>query len=204
MMSTMSTLDWIFAIVLAWATWMLNSTIYYRTFDKARKAVHSQVNDRPAETERLGALDETLQRIQRSGCYLNLDSFTEGSKHAYEQISSAVASGRLDDVSFLLAPDTRDVFERCIAERQQSGISIEMFFIGFVAAEPIDAGLNDRVAWIEMRFVVQIITVTRGADGLILAGNPRRVTTIAEAWTFARDVDSQDPNWSLVATRDEE
>jgi predicted lipid-binding transport protein (Tim44 family) len=37
----------------------------------------------------------------------------------------------------------------------------------------------------------------------VLAGDPRRIVEVVEAWTFTRDVRSEDPNWTLVATAGE-
>jgi predicted lipid-binding transport protein (Tim44 family) len=34
----------------------------------------------------------------------------------------------------------------------------------------------------------------------VIEGDPTEVQTIRDVWTFARDVNSRDPNWKLVAT----
>ncbi|MEC8373058.1 MAG: TIM44-like domain-containing protein, partial [Pseudomonadota bacterium] len=38
-------------------------------------------------------------------------------------------------------------------------------------------------------------------DGSVTEGDPSAVARITDIWTFARDVSSSDPNWTLVATR---
>jgi predicted lipid-binding transport protein (Tim44 family) len=42
--------------------------------------------------------------------------------------------------------------------------------------------------------------VTRDKAGNVTDGNADSVADVTDAWTFARDVSSRDPNWKLVAT----
>ena len=51
-----------------------------------------------------------------------------------------------------------------------------------------------------MRFVSQLVSVTRDRNGAVIDGSPEKVTDVTDVWTFARDVSSRDPNWKLVAT----
>ncbi len=44
------------------------------------------------------------------------------------------------------------------------------------------------------------INVTRNAEGEVVDGDPGEVTTVTDIWTFARNTQSRDPNWTLVAT----
>jgi predicted lipid-binding transport protein (Tim44 family) len=51
-----------------------------------------------------------------------------------------------------------------------------------------------------VRFVSQIISVTRDRSGAVIDGSPDKVADVTDVWTFARDVASRDPNWKLVGT----
>jgi predicted lipid-binding transport protein (Tim44 family) len=51
-----------------------------------------------------------------------------------------------------------------------------------------------------VRFVSQLVSVTRDKLGAVIDGNPDKVTDVTDVWTFARDITSRDPNWKLVAT----
>ena len=62
------------------------------------------------------------------------------------------------------------------------------------------AELDGKVSRISLRFVAELISCTRDKDGKVIEGDPTEVQTIRDAWTFARDVSSRDPNWKLVAT----
>ena len=62
------------------------------------------------------------------------------------------------------------------------------------------AELRAKTAQITVRFVSQLISVTRDKSGSVIEGNPEKVTDVTDVWTFARDLSSRDPNWKLVAT----
>ncbi len=60
--------------------------------------------------------------------------------------------------------------------------------------------MRARTAQITVRFISQIISVTRDGAGNVIDGSPDKVTEVIDVWTFARDISSRDPNWKLVAT----
>ena len=64
----------------------------------------------------------------------------------------------------------------------------------------IGAELRATTAQVTVRFVSQLISVTRDRNGNVIDGSPEKVTDVTDVWTFARDVSSRDPNWKLVAT----
>ena len=70
-------------------------------------------------------------------------------------------------------------------------------------AEIVNAETRDRAAQITVRFVSQMITVTRDKAGTVVDGNPEKLTDVTDVWTFERNLDSPDPNWLLVATSGE-
>src|SRR5919202_1010313 len=87
-----------------------------------------------------------------------------------------------------------------IDEREKRGERIESNFIGVDKAELVDAALKGRTAQIMVRFVSHLVTVTRGRDGQIVEGDPKKVSEVVDIWTFARETGARDPNWKLVAT----
>ena len=69
-----------------------------------------------------------------------------------------------------------------------------------VIRDLVSAEARDRAAQVTVRFVSQMISVTRDKAGTIVDGNPDKVADITDVWTFARDTSSRDPNWKLVGT----
>ncbi len=60
--------------------------------------------------------------------------------------------------------------------------------------------MRAHTAHVTVRFVSQLVSVTRDRNGNVVDGSPEKVTDVTDVWTFARDVSSRDPNWKLVAT----
>ena len=77
---------------------------------------------------------------------------------------------------------------------------METTFVGLDKAEIEDAQLKGSTAQIAMRFETKLISATRDRNGAVIEGDPERVSTVLDNWTFARDATSHDPNWRLVAT----
>ncbi len=67
-------------------------------------------------------------------------------------------------------------------------------------AEIAGAEVHGKTGQIAVRFVSQLITVTRDAAGAVVDGSPDQVAEVTDVWTFARQLGSRDPNWQLVAT----
>jgi predicted lipid-binding transport protein (Tim44 family) len=60
--------------------------------------------------------------------------------------------------------------------------------------------MDGRVAFVTVKFVTEQIEVTRDSAGEVIEGDPTKVTTVSDIWTFARNTRSRNPNWTLVAT----
>ena len=60
--------------------------------------------------------------------------------------------------------------------------------------------MRGKTAQVTVRFVSQLVSVTRDAESNATDVNPDKVTDVTDVWTFSRDITSRDPNWKLVAT----
>jgi predicted lipid-binding transport protein (Tim44 family) len=126
--------------------------------------------------------------------------FLGGARAAYEMIVTAYAEGDRRALKNLLARDVFDGFDAVIKERETRGESVETRFVSIDSTDIIGAELRGRTAQVTVRFVSQLVSVTRDKNGTVIEGNPDKVTDVTDVWTFARDVSSRDPNWKLVAT----
>ena len=156
------------------------------------------------EIQKPSPLDETLRRICVASGYRGIDVFLEGARLAYEEVTNAFATGNLDAQRHLLSPAVYETFAEAIAQRTARGEIVELIFIGVGAADILDAGLGNGQAWIDVRFVGAMVSVTLNADGDIVAGQANRVIEIAEIWTFERDLRAAEPRWLLTATEADE
>jgi predicted lipid-binding transport protein (Tim44 family) len=126
--------------------------------------------------------------------------FVSGARSAYEMIVLAFANGDRRALKDLLSSEVYDSFETVIKDREKHEQKTETRFVSIDKAELVSAEARDRAAQLTVRFVSQMISVTRDKTGAIVDGNPDKVADITDVWTFARDTSSRDPNWKLVGT----
>jgi len=126
--------------------------------------------------------------------------FLSGARSAYEMIVLAFANGDRRALKDLLSSEVYDSFDAVIKDREKHEQKTETRFVSIDKAELVSAEARDRAVQLTVRFVSQMISVTRDKTGAIVDGNPDKVADITDVWTFARDTSSRDPNWKLVGT----
>ena len=126
--------------------------------------------------------------------------FLEGAKVAYEMIVSAFAVGDEKTLKQLLGDDVFEGFARAIDEREVRGETVQSTLVGIDKADIIESEIKDKQAYITVKFVSELISVTRDSDGEVVEGDPKKVREVTDIWTFCRDLTSRNPNWKLVAT----
>ena len=126
--------------------------------------------------------------------------FLSGARGAYEMIVLAFANGDRRALKDLLSSEVYDSFDAVIKDREKHEQKTETRFVSIDKAELVSAEARDRAAQLTVRFVSQMISVTRDKAGTIVDGNADKVADITDVWTFARDTSSRDPNWKLVGT----
>jgi predicted lipid-binding transport protein (Tim44 family) len=126
--------------------------------------------------------------------------FLSGARSAYEMIVLAFANGDRRALKDLLSSEVFESFDAVIRDRERHEQKTETRFVSIDKAEIVSAETRDRTAQLTVRFVSQMISVTRDKVGAIVDGNPEKVADITDVWTFARDITSRDPNWKLVGT----
>jgi predicted lipid-binding transport protein (Tim44 family) len=141
-----------------------------------------------------------LQAIAAQDKAFDPQHFLTGARAAYEMIVTAFADGDRRALKNLLSKDVYDGFDAAIRDRETQGHRAETRFVSIDTCEIIGAELRAKTAQVTLRFVSQLISVTRDRAGKVVDGNPEKVTEVTDVWTFARDVSSRDPNWKLVAT----
>ncbi|MDA0187931.1 Tim44/TimA family putative adaptor protein [Roseicyclus sp.] len=131
-----------------------------------------------------------------------VSEFLQGARGAYEMILMAFENGDVDGLRPFLAPDVMDTFESVIREREAQGLTIQASFIG-IRELALDSARFDRASGmgeVTVRFVGELTSVVRNADGQVVEGDPNEIKRQRDVWTFARKMGASDPNWELVAT----
>lgn len=147
------------------------------------------------------SLRQGLDAIRKADPAFNPIDFVAGAKIAFEMILMAFAEGDTKTLQPLLGRDVFKSFAAAIEERRRLGHRLKTTLVGITHVEIAEAELKGREAWLTLKFTSEQIDVTEDAAGQVIEGDPTRVDTLIDLWTFARDTSSRDPNWQLVATQ---
>ncbi len=144
-----------------------------------------------------------FEEIRASDPNFDPDGFLQGARTAYDMVLTSFAAADTDTLRALLDDDVYDDFQRAIRDRESRKETLETTVVSVKGADIVEAASRGRLAEITVKFVSEIVNVTRAANNDVISGDPRSIQEITDFWTFVRDTQSNDPNWKLVATRTE-
>ncbi|MBC6443632.1 MAG: Tim44 domain-containing protein [Rhodobacteraceae bacterium] len=148
------------------------------------------------------AAGKALAEMKRAEPGFSVNGFLSGSRQAYEIILMAFESGDLETLGKFLSRDVFDIFAEVVDERQGQGLTINTTFEGIRELTLKDATYDkaSKEAEITIRFVCELTSVVKNADGEVVEGDSMKSKRQTDIWTFVRVMGSDDPNWKLVAT----
>ncbi|MCT2539741.1 Tim44/TimA family putative adaptor protein [Sedimentimonas flavescens] len=143
-----------------------------------------------------------LAQMKQAEPSFNVTSFLQGARGAYEMILMAFETGDLEKIRPFLSPEVFAAFEGVVQARAEQGLDIQAEFMGLreMVLSEAEYDASSREAEITVRFLGEVISVARDANGNVVEGDPRSPRKQRDVWTFARKMGSADPNWQLVAT----
>lgn len=146
-------------------------------------------------------LEAGMVQVKMADPSFTASGFLQGAAKAFEIIIAAYGKGDTDTLRPLLNTDVYAQFARAIQEREENkeSFSSELVVLKPPKIESIE--MRGSAAHIAVIFQSEQTNVTKNEAGEIIDGSPDHVESVTDVWTFSRDMDSQDPNWVLVATR---
>lgn len=157
--------------------------------------------ERPAQST-VGAtpVARGLMDIKLKDRRFDEDSFMQGARAAHEMIVTAFARSDRETLRPLVSDDVYAAFEGAMAGREQRNERVDFSFEGLKGAGITGAELKDQIAEVTVAFESDIILAAYDPHGRLVEGDPKHPHRVTDIWTFARDLKSRDPNWTLVAT----
>ena len=119
--------------------------------------------------------------------------FMQGARQAFTMVVKAFAAGDRNTLKPLLAAEVMTTFESVMAEREQEGRTEQVEFLQEPRADLESLGVIGDLAKASVRFLAEFRSRSKGPEGE--AVDDRRT---AEVWTFQRNLNSRDPNWTLI------
>lgn len=148
-----------------------------------------------------GDVKAGLMRIREADPHFDLMEFLSGAKLAFEMIVDAYAAGDKTALRPLLDDQVFRGFAGAIDERVAIEQSLDTQLLAVNEPEVIEADLVGSAARIMLRFESEQVNVVRDRDGKVVEGDAQTAENVVDLWTFERDTQSGDPNWTLIETR---
>lgn len=130
----------------------------------------------------------------------DLGQFLAGSRGAYTMVLEAFWRGDKDELAQLCDADVSAGFVGAIDARSAAGETLVSRLIRIEEARIIDATYAAPLARITVSFVADVASVTRDANGNVIAGSLDDAIETRDVWTFARNLTSRDPDWVVDET----
>jgi predicted lipid-binding transport protein (Tim44 family) len=146
------------------------------------------------------ALARGLDAVAAGDPGFDAQQFLAGARAAYEMIINAFAAGDGEALRRLLAPEPLANFMGAIEARKAAGQRMIVTLVSIDNAEIVEAGVQNSVAQIAVKFVAKLNSVTTDPGGRVVEGSATEVADHVDVWTFARAFASRDSNWLLTAT----
>ncbi|MGP6088695.1 Tim44/TimA family putative adaptor protein [Antarctobacter jejuensis] len=145
---------------------------------------------------------QALAAMKRVEPAFSVSEFLSGARAAYEMILMGFERGNMDDLKPFLADDVYETFADVVAQREEQGLTIQAEFVGVRELTLADARFDEEsgLAEITVRYVGELTSVVKNAEGEVIEGSPTAVKRQKDIWTYARHMGVDDPNWQLVAT----
>ena len=148
--------------------------------------------------------ENTLDDIARDFSNFNLQNFVHGADGAFRMIIEAFASGDLETLEGLLAPEVYQAFELVVKERIKCGEKVDTQIKSIEKMDITDARIKGDILFITVRFSAREVCVIRDKEDNIISGDPEKTTNMVDVWVFGRELESTNPEWYLYETRDDE
>lgn len=192
--------------------------ILYRLYTVLGKDVGVKQQPRPVEEEQpvpvsrqasakqnmSEGLDTKLTELQNIDPGFDKKEFLSGAEQAFQMVVNGFNEGDRETLKQLLDKKLFTVFEQAIATREKNNEIWDNSLLRIQSSTITHISLKKSVAFITVKFVSDQILVTKDQKGKIIEGDPDQIDVLTDSWTFTRDLTSQDPNWLLVETHNNE
>ena len=146
------------------------------------------------------AVERGLRDIMAADRRFDTLAFVESARAAYRMILEAFWRGDKEALAQLCDKHVLDDFVAAIDARLAAGETLDNRLIRIEETTIVTASYDAPMARVSVRFTADIASVTRDADGNVIAGTLNDAIESRDTWTFSRSVASSAPDWLLEET----
>jgi predicted lipid-binding transport protein (Tim44 family) len=145
-------------------------------------------------------VERGLREILAADRRFDAFAFLEGARGAYRMVLEAFWRNDREELRQLCDDDVYAGFCAAIDAREAAGETLDNRLIRIEDTTIVGAFYDAPNARIQVRFRSDIASVTRDAQGNLIAGSLDDAVESVDIWTFSRNVRSTDPDWLLDET----
>lgn len=167
---------------------------------RARPEPAAKLEEAPKTANRPAPVSEAAEPLRTVDEMFDEAAFIAGARGAYEMIVESFAAGDLKSIRRFISPAVFEAFRSAVSARDEAGRRSDLKFVGIEDARIVESRVEggDMIAIVD--FSSNQVRVTYDASNAVVDGDPSRIDLVKDRWTFKRSANSNDPNWTLIAT----
>ena len=143
-------------------------------------------------------INDSINNIIRIDENFEINSFLDGAKKAFEYILTQYSKNDLNSLKKLVSKDIFNAFENQINQRNKKSETLEITVISVKEPKIINVSIEKKsTAVFKLKFDSDQVQITKDKDDKVVEGDSNQILSIIENWTFSKNLDSNDPNWTL-------
>lgn len=159
-----------------------------------------ETSQQPEQHSESSRLHDKIHEIQKLDPTFNQAHFLQGASKAFEMIITAFNEGDKETLNMFVDKKLYKSFEKSIGDAEKNKETWDNSLIRIQKTELVDLKLERTKVYATVRIISDQIMATRDAAGHVIEGDLDQIEVLTDIWTFARNVQSSDPNWILVNT----
>lgn len=133
----------------------------------------------------------------------DVHKFLQATQDAFVYVVESFAEGDRETLKDLLGETVYTTFDTAITQREKAGETNETEIHAITKSEIIEVRLDNKTAFITIRFWANETSTVHDENGNLISGHPDKTTEMRDVWTFSRNLKSSDPRWLVVETRED-
>ena len=140
-----------------------------------------------------------LESLHQEDPSFDPGAFLQGAKSAYEMVVTAYATGDRETLKSMLEADVYANYDQAITARESKQRQVQIDIVRMLDVNITDAEIENNISYVTVEFHTELYIVEKDLDGNVLDAEDVGAAETTEQWTFAKALNSRDPNWRLSA-----
>ena len=138
-----------------------------------------------------------IEQVKAADSSFNKKEFTEGAKAAYFMFYEAINEVDEETLDDLTAPRVFDRFMEKVESLEAQGQKQVFDIKEIVEAEIVDARVHGQTAIIDVKYKANHVEFIVDGEDSLVSGDDETAKEVNTVWTWARNINAEDPNWEL-------